>query len=295
MTAYGQHSRVDRPGLGITLMIAATFIFASQDGISRYLAGEYNTMLVVMIRYLFFTGCVIAYFSTRPGGVRAVMKSGQPWLQVTRGLILVVEILVAVQAFVYLGLIETHAIFAGFPLLVAALSGPVLGEWIGWRRWMAIGVGFVGVLILLRPGFREFSPELLLPIASVVLFAFYQLFTRKVAATDSAETSFAWTAIVGLAVMIAIGPFYWQPIAPIDWGWLILLSLFALIGHFMLIKSLEVTEAGTVQPLNYFHLVFATFFGVTIFGETLDQWTVIGAAIIVAAGLFTVLRGSRVD
>lgn len=271
-------------------MIAATFTFAAQDGISRYLAGTYNTYLVVMIRYVIFASLVIIWFGRKSGGLRGVLASGQPRLQVTRGLILVAEILVAVQGFVYLGLIQSHAIFAGFPLLVAALSGPVLGEYIGWRRWAAIGVGFLGVLVLLRPGFRAFEWPLILPIISVVLFAFYQLFTRKVAATDSAETSFVWTALTGVVVMLIIGPFFWQPIAPADWPWLVLLSLLAVTGHFMLIKSLEVTEAATVQPLTYFHLVFATIFGVSIFGEALDIWTTTGASIIVAAGLFTLFR-----
>ena len=285
--------KADRPRLGIFLMIAATFAFAAQDGISRYLAGAYNTYLVVAIRYVIFTAIVVAIFSMRPGGLRRVMQSQQTGRQILRGVILVFEILITIQAFVYLGLIETHALFAGFPLLVAALSGPVLGEWIGVRRWLAIGVGFLGVLILLRPGFRALEPALILPLLAVILFAFYQLLTRKVAATDSAETSFVWTALCGFVVMMFIGPFFWQPIALGDWGWLLLLSLLALAGHFMLIKALEVTEAGTVQPFTYFHLIFVTIFGVAIFGETLDRWTVIGAGIVVSAGLFTLFRQAK--
>ncbi|MBV6636001.1 MAG: EamA family transporter, partial [Mameliella sp.] len=130
--------------LGIWLMVATTFVFALQDGISRHLAGEYNVMMVVMIRYWFFAAFVLTVAGRKAGGLRAAAQSAFPWLQVFRGALLVVEINVMVLAFVFLGLVESHAVFAAYPLLVAALSGPVLGEHVGWRRWTAIAVGFVG-------------------------------------------------------------------------------------------------------------------------------------------------------
>lgn len=143
---------------GISLMIATTFVFAIQDGISQHLASEYNVIMIVMIRYWFFAAFVIALSASKPGGVRATARTTQPVLQIFRGLLLVAEICVMIFAFTLLGLIESHAVFAMYPLLIAALSGPVLGEKVGWRRWMAIGFGFVGVLIILRPGFARVRP-----------------------------------------------------------------------------------------------------------------------------------------
>jgi len=135
--------------LGIGLMVATTLVFAVQDGLSRHLASEYNVLMVVMIRYWFFAAFVIAIARRKAGGIRAAAKTSQPILQSVRGLLLAAEICVMVVAFTILGLVESHAVFTCYPLLVAALSGPVLGEKVGWRRWAAIGVGFIGVLIIL--------------------------------------------------------------------------------------------------------------------------------------------------
>ena len=138
--------------LGIALMIAVSVVFAAQDGISRHLAAEYNVFMVVMIRYWFFAAFVISIASRKAGGLRAAAHTDQPLLQGLRGLLLAAEICVMVTAFTVLGLVESHAVFAAYPLIVAALSGPILGERVGWRRWAAIAVGFAGVLFILRPG-----------------------------------------------------------------------------------------------------------------------------------------------
>jgi drug/metabolite transporter (DMT)-like permease len=147
--------------LGILLMIATTFVFALQDGISRHLAGEYNPVMVVMVRYWFFASFVVVYAMRKSGGFRAAVRTTQLPLQIFRGFLLAGEIIVALISFVYLGLVQTHAIFASYPLMVAALAGPVLGEKVGWRRWVAIGVGFVGMLVVLQPGATVFSPYML--------------------------------------------------------------------------------------------------------------------------------------
>jgi len=276
--------------LGIWLMIATTFVFAVQDGLSRYLATEYNTVLVVMIRYWFFAAFVVALSASRKGGIRRVAATSQPVLQITRGVLLVAEICVMVIAFVKLGLVESHAVFTSYPLLIAALSGPILGEKVGPRRWVAIGIGFIGVLIILRPGFSVFSIEALIPLLSALMFAVYGLLTRYVARKDSAETSFFWTGVAGAVAITLIGPFFWEPIIGNDWWVMGVLCLTGAGGHFLLIKAYEVAEASTVQPFAYFQLVFAAAIGLTIFGETVDLWIVLGAGLIIGSGLFTLWR-----
>lgn len=284
----------NNPRLGILLMLATTLVFAIQDGISRQLADTYNVMTVVMIRYWFFAAFVVAWAHYRGGGIRHIAHSAQPFLQVFRGVLLVAEICVAVTGFTLLGLIESHAVFTCYPLLVIALSGPILGESVGWRRWAAVGIGFVGVVIILRPGSDVFSIEALVPLAAALMFAIYSLSTRYVARKDRAMTSFFWTGIGGVVAISLIAPFYWTPMVGNDWWWMLALCFTGVLGHFLLIKALEVAEASTTQPFAYFHLVFASLIGLFVFGEILDPMIIVGATLIVASGLFTIWRSKMI-
>ncbi len=280
----------ESPRLGIVLMIATTFVFAMQDGISRHLAGEYNVLMVVMIRYWFFAAFVITIASRQAGGIRAAAKTEQPALQIFRGALLATEICVMIGAFVLLGLVEAHAIFACYPLIVAALSGPILGEQVGWRRWAAIGIGFVGILVILQPGITVFSLEALVPLCAAIMFALYNLLTRFAARKDKAATSFFWTGTIGALVTSCIGVWFWEAMTPGDWIWMATLCVSGASGHYLLIKTYEVAEASAVQPFAYLQLVFASALGLTVFGEELATNVVIGAGIVVAAGMFTLWR-----
>ena len=275
---------------GIYLMILTTFVFAAQDGISRHLAENYNTLMVVMIRYWFFAAFVIAIAVRKAGGLKAAAATKQPFLQAFRGILLALEICVAVQAFVWLGLVESHAIFATYPLMVAALAGPILGEKAGWRRWLAIFVGFIGMLIILEPGAGVFDPLAIVPLISSLMFALYGLLTRYAARLDTTATSFFWTGTVGAAVMTVVGLPNWEWMTPPDWGWMLALCITGATGHWLLIKCYEVAEASAVQPFAYFQLVFASAIGILLFGETVEANLVLGAAIIVSAGLFALWR-----
>ncbi|MGB3179209.1 MAG: DMT family transporter [Albidovulum sp.] len=279
--------------LGAMLMSATALLFALQDGISRHLASEYNVFMVVMVRYWFFAAFVIAVAARKPGGVRAAIRTHHPALQIFRGVLLGAEIWVMITAFVVLGLVETHAIFTCYPLLIAALSGPVLGEHVGWRRWAAIGVGFVGILIILEPGYRVFSPAALIPLAAALMFALYGLLTRYVSRRDKAAVSFFWTGISGAVVMTAVGVFHWQPMIGGDWIWMAVLCCTAATAHWLMIRAFEVAEASAIQPFAYLQLVFASALGVTVFGEAVEMNVAIGAGIVVAAGLFTLWRGRK--
>ncbi|SEM75656.1 Permease of the drug/metabolite transporter (DMT) superfamily [Loktanella fryxellensis] len=281
--------------LGVGLMIATTFVFAVQDGLSRHLASEYNVLMIVMIRYWFFAAFVIAIAKAKAGSIRAAAATTQPVLQAFRGLLLAAEICIMVAAFVVLGLIESHAVFACYPLLVAALSGPVLGEGVGWRRWLAIGVGFVGVLVILQPGFGVFAPAAMLPFAAACMFALYGLLTRYVARADTTATSFFWTGISGAAAMTCVGLWGWEPMTAPDWGWMAALCVTGVTGHWLLIRCYEVAEASAVQPFAYLQLPFAAVIGLFVFGEVLETHVAVGAGIVVAAGVFTLLRNRRVQ
>ena len=281
--------------LGVFLMVITTIVFASQDGLSKYLATEYNVYMVVMIRYWFFAAFVMTISSRKPGGVKQVAKTKTPLLQIFRSLILVTEMCVTILAFTLLGLAETHAIFASYPLIIAMLSGPILGEHVGWRRWLAICVGFFGILIILNPGNGIFSPYALVPLAGAILFALYGLLTRYAGQYDNSSTSFFWTGIVGCIAMTAIGLNFWDPVSQGDWSIMLILSASGMLGHFLLIKCYEVAEASAVQPFAYLQLIWASLIGVIIFGEQITTNVLIGACIIVGAGLFTLWRERKVS
>ena len=284
----------NNPRIGILLMIATTFVFAVQDGISRHLAENYNVIMIVMIRYWFFAAFVITIATRQSGSVRAAAATQQPLLQITRGVLLALEICVMVSAFVLLGLVESHAIFACYPLLIAALSGPILGEKVGWRRWAAIGIGFIGVLVILQPGYTVFAPAAAVPLLSALMFALYGLLTRYAARQDSAATSFFWTGTSGAVVMTVAGIWFWEPMTANDWQWMAALCITGAGGHWLLIKTYEVAEASEVQPFAYLQLVFASAIGLLLLDETLRPNVAIGAAIVVGAGLFTLWRTRKV-
>lgn len=281
--------------LGILLMIITTIVFASQDGLSKYLATEYNVYMVVMIRYWFFAAFVISMSSRGTGGIKHIAKTKSPLLQIFRSLILVAEMCITILAFTLLGLAETHAIFASYPLIIAMLSGPILGEYVGWRRWLAICVGFIGILIILNPGNGIFSPYALVPLAGAILFALYGLLTRYVGQYDNSSTSFFWTGVVGSIAMTVVGLNFWDPVSKSDWSIMLLLSASGVVGHYLLIKCYEVAEASAVQPFAYLQLIWASMIGIIIFEEQITTNVLIGACIIVGAGLFTLWRERKVS
>jgi len=278
---------------GIWLIILAVALFAVQDGFSRHLAGTYNTLMVVTIRYWFFAAFVVLLALRRPGGLRA-MATAQPLLHATRATLLIAEICIIVFGYTLIGLIESHAVFSACPLIVAALAGPVLGEHVGWRRWTAIAIGFAGVLIILRPGSGVFSPAALLPLAAATMYALYTLLTRKAGARDDSLVSLFWAAVIGAALMTPVGLWTWEPMAAADWGHMVAYGLIAAFATWLVIRAYEVAEASALQPFAYLQLVFVSLIGIAVFGETLRTNVAVGAAVVVLAGIFTLLRTRKV-
>jgi drug/metabolite transporter (DMT)-like permease len=276
--------------LGIVLMVGTTFVFAVQDGLSLHLSSTYNVYMVVMVRYWFFAAFVITISAKQVGGIRNAARTHQPYLQGFRGVLLATEICVMVTGFTYLGLVESLAIFSSYTLIVAAMSGPILGEIVGWRRWMAIFAGLCGVLIILKPGMGVFSVYAIIPFIAASMFALYSLLTRYVARQDSTATSFFWTGVTGCIVMTFVGMFHLEDMIPADWLLMLCLCFTGATGHWLLIRCYEVAEASAVQPFTYLQLVFGAAIGVMVFGEVIETNVAVGAVLVVAAGLFTLWR-----
>ena len=278
---------------GIWLMIAAVTVFAMQDGFSRHLAETYNTFMVIMIRYWFFTGFVVMLALHQPQGFRAAVRTRHPWLHLLRASLLITEVCAIVQGYTLIGLINSHAIFAVCPLLVAGLAVPLLGERIPWQRWVAIGAGLAGVLIILQPGSGVFSLASLLPFAAALMFAVYSLLTRLATRDEPAFVALFWAGVIGAVLVTAIGLPNWEPMAASDWVWMTIYALLALLGNWLLIRCYEVAEASSVQPFAYLQIVLISIIGIVIYGEVLRTPVLIGGVIVVAAGLFALLHNRR--
>tara|TARA_B100001142_G_C14332319_1_gene654590 strand:+ start:1033 stop:1944 length:912 start_codon:yes stop_codon:yes gene_type:complete len=280
----------NRVRFGIILMILATFSFAIQDGLSRFLAGNYNVYMIVMIRYWFLFILVVFIASRSQKGLLKTASTNFLLLQILRGILLAFEIIVSVHAFVYIGLINTSAIFSSYPLIATLLSIPILKEVIGWKRFTAILFGFLGVLFILRPDSGIFSLYMFLPVCSAFAFAIYAILTRYVSKMDSPETSFFWTGLVGIIAMTGVGVWFWEQPNAIDWLWILLLCIFSTLGHFLLIKSYDLAAVSIVQPFSYFHLIFISFIGFLMFSEPLTLNIILGSIIVICAGIFTLKR-----
>jgi drug/metabolite transporter (DMT)-like permease len=274
------------PTLGIWLMIAAVAAFATQDGFSRYLAGEYNTLMVVMVRYWVFAGFVTLLALRRPEGIRAAIRTRRPLAHAARGVLLVTEICLIVWGYTLIGLIESHAVFAICPLLVAAMSGLFLGEKISAARWAALAMGLVGVIVILRPGMGVFTPAALLPLAAAIMFAAYSVLTRLTTREEATFPAFFWPGVIGAVLATGVGLPNWQTVAAADWPILMVYAGLSVLSHWLLLKCYEATEAARVQPYAYLQIVFVTVIGLTVYGEVLAPLVALGAAIVVGAGLY---------
>lgn len=274
------------PTLGIWLMVAAVAAFAAQDGFSKHLAGTYSTQMIIMIRYWVFAGFVMLLALRRPEGFRAAVRSSRLPTHLVRACLLVAEICLIVWGYTQIGLINSLAVFSVCPLLIVALSGPILGEAVSWQRWAAVGAGLVGVLVILRPGLGVFTWAAILPLASALMFAVYSVLTRLTTRDEPTFPAFFWPGVIGAVLMTAIGLPHLTPMLPTDMGLLAAYVGLSILSHWLLLKCYEQVEASRVQPYSYLQLVFVTGIGMAVYGEVLELPVAIGSAIVVAAGLY---------
>ena len=271
-------------------MISAIFLLSIMDGISKYLSQHYSVIAINMFRYWFF-GALLIFLSYAPKEKKIkVPKTKYKYIQILRGTILAIEMCFAHYCFLKIGLIESHAIFASGPLMVAIFSLVILNEKLGWRRWSAIIFGFVGILIILRPGLKVFDPISLIAVGCAVAFSLYQVLTRYVSEEDDSDTSFFYTGVTGLIVLTLIGPFFVTKIVFLDVFFILAVCCLGAAGHYLMIKSFQNAEASLLQPFIYLHLVFVSFIGIFVFDEKIDLYILMGSIIVIGAGLYTFWR-----
>ncbi|MCG8509798.1 MAG: DMT family transporter, partial [Rhodospirillales bacterium] len=216
----------------------------------------------------------------------ASFRSGFPIAQIARALVLVAEMSLIVYSFGRLPLADVHAVLTAAPLFVLIMAGWFLGETIGLRGWISVLAGFAGAVLIIRPGFSDVSAQLMLPLIAAVLWAVYQVLSRLVSRRDSAETTLIYTTLICMLVFSATVPFTWRWPAPADWGLLLFIALLGAISHYCIIKAFAFTPASLLQPYSYSLFLWAIVLGFLVFGDIPDSPTVIGAVIIIAAGIY---------
>ena len=270
---------------GIITLIIATFFLALMDGMSRYMAELYDVLNINMFRFWIIGSFVILVSLRGRGVLQSMLKTKQPVAQISRGLLFISSLLMAIYSYTQVGLIVTHALMAVFPLLTVLLSGLFLEEEITRIKVVAVAVGFLGVIIIINPINLEFSMVSVLPLISAVTFAIYAVLTRKVASTDNTETSFFWVSLVSAIAITIPSPLFYKPIQFSDLYFLVLLCTFSLVGHFLLTNAYRHAEASVLQPFSYFHLFFASIVGIIFFQDPLTISTVAGGGLIVFGGI----------
>ena len=277
---------------GILFIVSAVLCFSIMNGITKYLSEFYNVITLNMFRYWFFAVFLFFINSNKNKSIAIVSKSKNRLLQTFRGSMLAIQMCFAHYCFLKLGLIETSAIFAVGPLMVTALSIVFLNEKVGWQRLVAIAFGFIGIMIILRPGMKVFDPLSILALACALSYAVYQILTRFVSNFDTSETSFFYTGITGAIILSFVGPFFYIDVLKSDWILILMICFLGTSAHYFVIKAYQYSEASLLQPFNYLQLVFVSLIGMIVFNEVLEIPVLIGSLMIVFAGLFTFWRNS---
>lgn len=284
MTTLAAIDRPQNARLGILLMMSGIAMFAIGEAMVKTLARDHAIAQIVWARYTFHAIVFLAIFH-RAGIVRQ-MRTGRPGLQLTRSVLLLIATSCFFVALRYLPLADAVAINLVAPLLVTAFSIPILGERVGLRRWAAIVVGFVGALIIIRPGFGTMHWAVFMPLGTAVSYALYQILTRIAARTDAAHTSLFWTSAIGVLATSALVPFFWTPPSATGWALMVATGASFGFGHYLLILGLERAAASVLSPFIYTQIVWATLLGIIVFGQYPDAFTLAGAGIVIASGLY---------
>jgi drug/metabolite transporter (DMT)-like permease len=277
--------------IAIGLMVLASVCFAALDATAKYLVDETNVPVAQVTWLRFATHVVFSAVVLWPFAFRPSLRSAKPLIQVVRSCFMIVTTVLNFIALKYLQLDQNVTIFFLTPMIVAALAGPILGEWVGWHRVLAIGAGFLGVLVVMHPGVGSFHWAMLLVLGATLGFALYNISTRYLAAFDPPTVTQTYTPLVGLLVMTPFGLAAWQ--WPQEWWlWILFagLGFWGGLGHWLLIHAHPAAPAPVLAPYMYLGLIWMSFAGYWVFGHIPTTWTLGGGAIVIVAGLYLLAR-----
>jgi drug/metabolite transporter (DMT)-like permease len=279
--------------IGIALMCGAVALFACLDTTAKYLNTQMNSLEIAWARYT--SAFVLTLIVSNPLTHSGLLRTRSPKLQVVRSVLLVGSTALNFAGLRWLQLDEALSIIFTFPFIVAIISGPLLDEWIGWRRWSAICFGFAGVLLITRPGFGGMHPAALFTLAATICYGFYAVITRIVSRVDSNQTSLFYANAIGALVMLPVIPFVWQP--PANWViavMLVLIGVFGSTGHYFLIAGHKLAPASVLSPFIYTQLIWVVILGYLVFDHVPNGWTMAGAAMVIGSGLYLLYRERQI-
>ncbi len=283
-------NRPDNLARGIAFAVTSMFLFAVMDATSRVLTRDHGLSIAQILWVRFVIFLLFAIVIVGPRRFLLSFRSAMPRIQLLRAVALIFEIGIFILAFRYLPIGDVHAVAAAAPLIVLVLSAAMLKERVTLAIWLAVVVGMIGVLVVMRPGLRDFSWYHAIPVVGALSWGFYQTLVRLVGRRDSADTTLVYTVVVGVALTSCVGPFFWKAPTLAGWGLLLLSGLLGAAAHLALIKAYEACSAPRLQPFGYTLVLWAIVVGLVALGEFPDFWTILGAAIIVGAGVFALLR-----
>ena len=289
MSASSASPATDNIGRAIVLTLITIGVFGVQDAISKLLVQDYSPFQISMMRYWGF-GVFSLFLVLRQAPLRQALTSRVPIWQWLRGALLMADIWLYALALQTVPLGELQAISLVYPLMVTLFAIPILGEKVGVFRFVAVGVGFAGAMVIVRPGGLPLDWGVAYAVLSAICYAVYIVITRKVSRFDSAATSMAYAGIAGLVLSTLVGMWFWQPMGWGDVALVIVIMATTCIGHGLMVFALSMAPASVVQPFNYFALPWAIVLSIVVFGHVIDPISLIGAAVIVAAGLVVMAR-----
>ena len=283
---------------GIATMVAGVFCLASMDALAKFLGADYPVVQLVFLRSAIALPLLLAIAWFSPGGLRA-LRTRRPWAHAARAAIAAMAVFTFYTALTHLPLAEVTAIAFAAPLMMTALSRPLLGEQVGWRRWSAVLAGFAGVLIVVEPGTAAFQPAALIALAAAFFYALMLMTARKFAASESAISLVVWStagsaAIAGALMMpVEWTPVGWVSVPARDAPWFLALGGLGAVTMLLLTRAFHLAPAAVIAPFDYTALIWALAYGWLIWGEIPAATTWAGAAVIAGAGLYVTHRESR--
>ncbi|MDP3896570.1 MAG: DMT family transporter [Mesorhizobium sp.] len=274
-------------------MFSTGLLFSLLDASAKYLVlSGMSAPYIVWVRFAVHVVLVLLLF--RSWSNRDLFKARNMPLQILRGIFLFGSTIFNFVALLTLQMAEAMTIFFFAPMVITALAGPLLGEWAGWRRWAAIGVGFIGILVVTRPGLGSFGIGHVYALFSMLSYCLYVIMTRHMGATETSASLIFYSALTPVILMSPAVPLAATIPPDLLHGFvLVSLGFYGALGHWLLIKAYKLAPASALAPYPYLQLVWAVAFGYLIFGEIPDRYTLLGAAIIIASGLYIVQRERR--
>ena len=276
------------PGRAILCMLLGVAVLTANDALLKWMTGGYHVGQIMFCRGL-FVFIPLALLIWRGGGLRS-LHTDNPTGHLIRALLVILGTFLFVSGLKHLPLTDAIAIAFAGPLFIAALAPPLLGEYVGWRRWMAVLSGFIGIVIIMRPGGGVFQWAALFPLAASLTGAFRDILTRGMSETETSVALLFYTSLGVVLASMVILPFVWQPVPFADWGWFAVNGFLIGSAHFLMIETFRYGEAALVAPFKYSGAVWAAIFGYFIWGDIPDLGTVMGVTVVVVAGLYILHR-----